>query len=29
MENHTIVTLKKRVEGRTIKAGGAWILTMK
>lgn len=24
MENHTIVTLKKR-EGRTIKAGGAWI----
>ena len=25
MENHTIVTLKKG-EGRTIKAGGAWIL---
>lgn len=24
MQNHTIVTLKKR-EGRTIKAGGAWI----
>lgn len=24
MENHTIVTLKKG-EGRTIKAGGAWI----
>ena len=24
MQNHTIVTLKKG-EGRTIKAGGAWI----
>ncbi len=28
MENHTIVTLKKG-EGRTIKAGGAWILIMR
>ena len=28
MENHTIVTLKKG-EGRTIKAGGAWISTTK